>query len=115
MEENDGDNPSYGGKGQCIPIGIRLLIFVLFYLGRRWLDTNRPFGWEVVELRYGGLLIRLASLKERLISFLEDNKMEQVDFPEIQTELFRIHEKSDHLPVLGYSRAATPSRNLGTG
>ncbi|GGD98573.1 beta-N-acetylhexosaminidase [Paenibacillus nasutitermitis] len=37
----------------------------------QWMDTNKPFGWEVLDLRYGGLTARLKSAADRLADYLE--------------------------------------------
>jgi hypothetical protein len=36
-----------------------------------WMATFKPFGWEVLEHRYGGLLARLDTLEDRLTAYLE--------------------------------------------
>lgn len=36
-----------------------------------WMSTCKPFGWEVLDLRYGGLLARLESAAERLDDYLQ--------------------------------------------
>lgn len=35
-----------------------------------WMKTNKPFGWEILDLRYGGLIARLKSAQDRLFDFL---------------------------------------------
>lgn len=32
---------------------------------RNWFDCYKPFGWEVLDLRYGGLEARLETMHER--------------------------------------------------
>ncbi|KAG0338273.1 hypothetical protein BG004_007291 [Podila humilis] len=36
-----------------------------------WHKTNKPFGWEVVELRYGGLRTRLATMRDRILEYIQ--------------------------------------------
>ncbi len=38
---------------------------------RAWMEYNKPFGWEVFDIRYGGLLCRFATTKERICSYLD--------------------------------------------
>ncbi len=38
---------------------------------KQWFAANKPFGWEVIELRYGGLVMRLATAADRMTTFLE--------------------------------------------
>jgi hypothetical protein len=72
-----------------------------------WLATYKPFGLEVIERRYGGLIARLQSLFDRLKGYL-DGEVESI--PEFETELLKIWDGSpDFLPTIPYARAATPS------
>ncbi|MCE5169143.1 beta-N-acetylhexosaminidase [Paenibacillus profundus] len=36
-----------------------------------WMATSKPFGWEVLDIRYGGVLARLQSAEDRLIDYVE--------------------------------------------
>ncbi|KAG0208861.1 hypothetical protein BGX33_006007 [Mortierella sp. NVP41] len=36
-----------------------------------WHKTNKPFGWEVVEMRYGGLRTRLLTMRDRILEYIE--------------------------------------------
>lgn len=36
----------------------------------QWMSTNKPHGWEVLDIRYGGLSARLKSAQERLADYL---------------------------------------------
>ena len=48
-----------------------------------WLKENKPFGIELHELRLGGLLLRLESCREILLSYLngEIDKIDELDAP----------------------------------
>jgi len=37
----------------------------------QWLSTYKPFGWEVLDIRYGGILARLESAADRLSDFVQ--------------------------------------------
>ncbi|MCL6452264.1 MAG: beta-N-acetylhexosaminidase [Alicyclobacillus sp.] len=77
---------------------------------RQWMRTYKPFGWEVIDIRYGGLLARIDSAKQRLTQF-------------IAGEVAHLEElEADRLPFAGephtsggvgrvgyYYRAATPN------
>lgn len=73
-----------------------------------WLTTYKPFGLEVIEIRYGGLMARLESLIIRLEQYLE-GKIKNI--PEFETKLLKFQEgsakKLHH--VSHYRRIATPS------
>jgi len=72
-----------------------------------WLATYKPFGLEVIERRYGGLIARLQSLFDRLKDYLEGDVQ---SIPELEIDPQKIWDGSpDYLPTLNYSRAATPS------
>jgi hypothetical protein len=71
-----------------------------------WLSTYKPFGLEVVEQRYGGLLARLESLQDRLKEFLKG----QGSIPELEVELLpAVGHMPGHLPDVNHSRVKTPS------
>lgn len=36
---------------------------------QQWFKFFKPFGWEVLDIRYGGLMSRLESVSDRLIDF----------------------------------------------
>jgi hypothetical protein len=68
-----------------------------------WLDTYKPFGLEVIEIRYGGLITRLESLKDRLGKYL---KGEIISIPEFETQLLKF---KDDYGAWYYRKIATPS------
>jgi len=35
-----------------------------------WMEYNKPFGWEVFDIRYGGLTERFVTAKKRLMKYL---------------------------------------------
>ncbi|ORX91071.1 glycoside hydrolase [Basidiobolus meristosporus CBS 931.73] len=83
-----------------------------------WMKTNKPFGWEVLELRYGGLRTRLTTMYERIMEYL-DLKANGVspdgtDFtegiPEFEVDLTCVYEHSKTNVMLDYFRVSTPSR-----
>lgn len=43
-----------------------------------WLSTNKPFGWEVLDIRYGGILSRLESAEHRLQEWI-DGKIDRIE------------------------------------
>ncbi|MDD3725849.1 MAG: family 20 glycosylhydrolase, partial [Candidatus Ratteibacteria bacterium] len=68
-----------------------------------WLNTYKPFGLEVIEIRYGGLIARLESLEDRLERYI---KGEIKSIPEFETKLLKFQEWKS---VGSYRRIATPS------
>lgn len=51
------------------------------YHRKLWLDVNKPFGWEVLDIRYGGLLMRIDSVIECISDFIngEIDKIEELE------------------------------------
>lgn len=52
-----------------------------------WMTYNKPFGWEVFDIRYGGLVMRFESCRERLSAYLSG---EISNIPELEEERLRI-------------------------
>ena len=57
-----------------------------------WMADNKPFGWEVHDIRYGGLVMRFDTVKERLSAYLngEISRLE-----ELEEERLRLDGKLD--------------------
>jgi hexosaminidase len=55
----------------------------LLWLAHRtqWLETYKPFGWEALDIRYGGVLTRIDSIIKRLKDYLEQriDKIEELE------------------------------------
>ncbi len=53
-----------------------------------WLSTNKPFGLEVVDTRYGGLIARIDSAITRLNAYLDGqiDRLEELDEPRLMME-----------------------------
>ena len=83
-----------------------------FHRDRIWLDSFKPFGLEILELRYGALRTRLESLQDRLISYVNG----EIDsIPELEVSFNLVFENAGMGMVLDFMRAYTPARGLGTG
>ncbi len=48
---------------------------------RLWMATYKPFGWEVLDIRYGGLSARISSAIERIFDYVEGraDKLEELE------------------------------------
>ena len=74
-----------------------------------WHSTYKPFGWEVMEGRYGGLRARLETVRDRLLSYL-DGTIDSI--PELDATLENNAIPKDDaggLPYVPYARVSTPS------
>ncbi len=79
----------------------------LWRLHRRlWMESFKPFGWEVIEQRYGGLAFRLRTFADRLAAWA-DEKLDRI--PELETKLQPIYKLEGDLPSLRTARAKTAS------
>lgn len=72
-----------------------------------WMATYKPFGWEVLEHRYGGLRSRLETVEWTLKNYL-DGKTERI--PELDAKLHNPWSKvKDTVLPMRYQRVMTPS------
>lgn len=47
----------------------------------------KPFGFEVLDLRYGGLRARLETMHRRLVAYLDVDDDSVTSIPELEVEL----------------------------
>lgn len=47
----------------------------------QWMKVNKPFGWEVLDIRYGGLMARIRTTGRKLSDYLEGHIL---DLPELE-------------------------------
>lgn len=76
----------------------------------QWLKTLKPFGWEVIDIRYGGLLNRLDTATERINAYL-DKEIESIE--ELEQERLYFGPEMENSTGLGwnsfYTRISTPN------
>lgn len=81
---------------------------------RSWFEYYSPFGWEVSDIRYGGMILRIETTKERISDFLNGNisKIEELE----EERLRIVPQTSDNTPRFGgdfiwrrYTGIATPN------
>lgn len=72
-----------------------------------WMANNKPFGWEVQEQRYGGLLARLDTVRDRVGDYLAG----RIDaIPELQEKILNPWaDVTDTIVPVNYHRLETPS------
>ncbi len=63
-----------------------------------WMLYNKPFGWEVHDIRYGGLLMRFNTAKERILAFLAGD-IDHIE--ELEAERLRYDGGKDSAPPFG--------------
>lgn len=76
----------------------------------QWMSIYKPFGWEVIDARYGGVLARLETTQVRLLQYI-DGAIDRIE----ELEVERLHfdgprkEGDRRLPYCNvYRRIATP-------
>ncbi len=80
-----GDRKAAGAIAKGDLVDLRKRVEALWKRHRAlWMETYKPFGWEVIEGRYGTLMARLATLQERVEAFAS-GKLETI--PELTAEL----------------------------
>ena len=76
----------------------------------QWLTINKPFGWEVIDIRYGGLINRLDTAMKRINDFI-NNKIDVID--ELEQERLPFSPNRTESTSLGwcsyYYRMASPN------
>ena len=82
---------------------------------RSWMEYNKPFGWEVHDIRYGGLVYRFTTAKQRIEQYLkgEITAIEELEAERLHLDGSRDTDK-EAFPRsfiwFSYSTVATASR-----
>ncbi|KAG0143252.1 hypothetical protein CROQUDRAFT_49089 [Cronartium quercuum f. sp. fusiforme G11] len=85
---------------------IKLVDLLWRYHRDLWMSMYKPFGWEVLDLRYGGLRARLDTMHVRLGKFLDSPDSERIEELEVPTEV--IYPSSGAVMMLDYHRVSRP-------
>lgn len=87
----------------------KLETFIIVFR-KMWFKENKPFGFEVQELRLGGLLLRLKSCKERLTSFVV-GEIECIE--ELEVNLLDFYGQEQVTPIVTdislYTKIVSPN------
>mmetsp|Transcript_32395 Transcript_32395/g.60889 ORF Transcript_32395/g.60889 Transcript_32395/m.60889 type:complete len:201 (+) Transcript_32395:1-603(+) len=75
----------------------------------RWLDTCKPFGLEVLEMRYGTLRIRLETSRDRLKNWVLNEGRIGIDELDHPVTIPYPNIDLNNLPTMCWGRAATPA------
>lgn len=88
-----------------------------------WMKTYKPFGWEVLENRYGGVRTRLETMFDRIVEHVEymtthkeeeDTEEEEEDerkrIPEFEVDLECLFYGAKTNLLLDHARVISPSR-----
>jgi hypothetical protein len=91
------------------------------YHRRMWMSTYKPFGWEVVEARYGTLRARLQTMFETIIAhvgYMREHRTEEEDddqdersrIPEFEVDLECLYLGVKTNLLLDHARVISTSR-----
>ncbi|MDF2845584.1 MAG: hypothetical protein K0R00_4010, partial [Herbinix sp.] len=101
---------------QDIPSCMLLLQTLKDYRELLWFEENKPFGFEVVDIRFGGVITRLESTRKRIKQYL-DGKISILEELEEPRVLFD-PDAPQHLPACNFWEkivtAGNASSNMST-
>ena len=66
---------------KLLPIYDKVLSTLLTFTNsfyNQWMQENKPHGWDIQQLRLGGLYFRIKNCKERLIEYI-DNEVDKIE------------------------------------
>lgn len=72
-----------------------------------WMTTYKPQGWEVLDIRYGGLLARLSTACDRITDYVQGT-VDRLEELEEERLLFDPESPGITINVPSYQRIATP-------
>ena len=73
-----------------------------------WFNIYKAFGWDVMDMRYGSLLMRITSAIEQVTDYL-NGKFEKIE--ELEEERLYFDGKEGPIRYMnGYARIVSPSR-----
>ena len=106
----DGDKKQLVSVLKKYELVIKKLKVFISAFKKMWHKDNKPFGFEVQELRLGGLLLRLQSCKERLSQYIAG----EIDcIEELEEKLLDFHGKEKLSPIVTdinrHSKIVTPN------
>jgi hypothetical protein len=97
-----------------MPLRTNLDALWKFHRDYIWLASYKPFGLEILELKYGAIRTRLETLHDRLEKYVNGSIENLLEFSSSKPVNLLYPEKGSDL-IIDFARAYTPSRALGTG
>jgi len=101
-----GDRPAVRTMVRGDLTALRKEVTKLWKLHRAmWFAQYKPFGWEVIDHRYGGLLARIDTAAERLSAYAAGG----APLPELAVKFHKFTPDQKVLPRFSHARVKTPS------
>ncbi len=66
---------------------------------KQWLIINKSIGWDVIDMRYGSILIRIQSAIEQINDYL-DGKLERIE--ELEEVRLSFNGKPGLVPYINF-------------
>lgn len=73
---------------------------------KQWMKENKPFGFEVQDIRLGGLSRRLDACRKRILAYL-DGRLDSI--PELEEEILPFGEEKHSVYYHRYHKISTPN------
>lgn len=67
---------------------------------RQWEKTYKPFGWEILSYRYGGVIMRMKEAKEKLLSYI---RKDTENIPELDADTLNVNSTTAAVRTLSPS------------
>ena len=84
----DGNRSELEEISASIPRVVRSMRALMVAHGEIWREERKPFGFEVLQARYGGQLVRLEEMKKRIDSYLSGRDREIEEFEERSVKIW---------------------------
>ena len=88
-----GDREGCGRLAEDLPAVADAVEALRLVWRRLWESTNKPFGFEVIDFRMGGIIARLKTAADRLAAY---SRGEIDDIPELGSETFLLRRHPDN-------------------
>ena len=72
-------------------------------------SASQPFGFETLDIRYGGLRARLDTMQTRITAYLDTDDNSVSSLPELEVETLPIWPSAGPSLMLGWDRASRPT------
>lgn len=101
-------------KTRILPLRTNFDSLWKFHRDNIWLSSYKPFGLEILELKYGAIRTRLETLHDRLEKYSSGSIETLLEFSNSKPVNLIYPDKGSDL-IIDFARAYTPSRGLGAG
>ncbi|OZJ04578.1 hypothetical protein BZG36_02777 [Bifiguratus adelaidae] len=76
-----------------------------------WMNMYKPFGWETLELRYGGLIARIKTMYDRIMEYVAFTLSDDLTSEELDTAFIHKEEENGERGDMNQTRNGIKHRN----